>query len=149
MECAFWGVLDPSVPVNDACSPILTLPERKQIARYLGEAQDEIEQVCGYPLSPRWFTDELPYGFTVFAKQKKIIEPGVMATDNVAWARLSVTSPTRQPLGQSQRASWTRTRYVFTITGTDIEIDPSDIDNRRRDFSILTFRAADWLARPM
>src|SRR3989304_3426589 len=77
-ECAFFGVRDPAEPINEACSPLMTLPERAQIARYLGEAQDEIEQVCGYPLSPRWFIDQLPYACTIHARRKKIIEMGVI-----------------------------------------------------------------------
>ena len=83
-ECAFWGVADPNVAVDDACSPLMTLPEREQIARYLGEAQDEIEQVCGFPLSPKWFTETLPYAFTVHAKWSKVFDVGIRATEVVA-----------------------------------------------------------------
>ncbi len=128
MECAGWGVLDPSEPVDDACSPILTLPEREQIARYLGEAQDEIEQVCGYPLSPRWFTDELPYGFTVFAKRKKIIEAGVMATENVALGAVVSYAADPSTIGPIATTVLDVNEIHVYHPGTDIEIDPSDID---------------------
>lgn len=125
MECAFFGVLDPNEPVNEACSPILTLPEREQIARYLGEAQDEIEQVCGYPLSARWFTDELPYAFTIHAKQKKVIEPGVMATEDVLLNE--VLNHAADPATIGPHAVWFTDPDEVRVyhVGTDIEIDSS------------------------
>lgn len=127
-ECAFFGVLDPLEPVDDACSPILTLPEREQIARYLGEAQDEIEQVIGYPLAPRWFTDELPYAFTVHAKRKKIIEPGIMATEDVALGQAIVFAIDPAVIGPLATTVMDADEIHIYHPGTDIEIDPSSIE---------------------
>jgi len=127
MECAFFGVLNPSDPVNEACSPLLMLPERAQIARYLGEAQDEIEQVTGYPLSPRWFTDELPYAAIVHAKHMKLIEIGIEATEVVALGEAidHTTDPaTIGPIATTV-VEWDEIRVYHP--GTDIEIDPSSI----------------------
>lgn len=126
-ECAFFGVLDPSEPVNEACSPILTLPERVQIAQYLGEAQDEIEQVTGFPLSARWFTDQLPYALTVHAKWKKVIEIGVMATSNISLGEpvSHVTDPA--VIGPMATTVTDETEIHVYHPGTDIEIDPSAI----------------------
>lgn len=126
-ECAFWGVLDPSEPVNEACSPILTLKEREQIARYLGEAQDEIEQVCGFPLTARWFTDELPFACMVHAKRRKVIEAGIEHVENISLgAAISyVTDPTQVgPIATTVTDA--STIHVYH-PGTDIEIDPSDV----------------------
>lgn len=127
MECAFFGVLDPNEPVDEACSPILTLPEREQIARYLGEAQDEIEQVCGYPLSARWFVDELDYAPIVHAKRKKLIEPGIMATANVALGQAVSFAADPSVVGPLATTVMDADEIHVYHPGTDIEIDPSSI----------------------
>lgn len=56
-ECAFFGVKAPRDTAY-ACRTIWTLDERRTIAKYLAEAQGEIEDVLRYPLSPKWFEDE-------------------------------------------------------------------------------------------
>lgn len=127
MECAFWGVLDPSEPVDEACSPILTLPEREQIARYLGEAQDEIEQVCGYPLSVRWFMDEIPYAPIAHARRKKIIEAGIMATENVSLGAAVSHAADPAVVGPLATTVTDADEIHIYHPGTDIEIDPSSI----------------------
>jgi hypothetical protein len=126
-ECEFWGVTDPANPIDDSCNPILTLPEREQIARYLGEAQEEIEQVIGYPLSQRWFTDELPYAPIIHAKRKKILDIGTRATEDVALgAAIShVTDPAT--VGPIATTVTDADEIRVYHPGTDIEIDPSDI----------------------
>ena len=127
-ECAFWGVLDPSEPVDDACSPILTLPQRAQIARYLGEAQDEIEQVCGFPLSARWFEDELPYAPIIHARWKKIIEAGIEASEDVALGQAvsHVTDPA--VIGPLATTVTDAAEIHVYHPGTDFEIDPSSVE---------------------
>ena len=128
MECAFFGVLDPSEPVDDACSPILTLPEREQISRYLGEAQDEIEQVVGYPLTPRWFVDELPFACTIHAKRTKVIEAGVEASEVVALGR-SVNYATDPTIVLPVATSVIHADEIRVYhPGTEIEIDPSFLE---------------------
>jgi hypothetical protein len=127
-ECAFWGVNDPSEPIDEACSPILTLPQRENIARYLGEAQDEIEQVCGYPLSRRWFEDELPYAPIIHTKQKKLIEIGIEAKEIVSLgaAVSHVTDPAQ--IGPIATTVLDGDEIHVYHPGTDFEIDPSLID---------------------
>lgn len=79
-EDQFFGILNDDTLLDKACAPIWTLPMRQLIARYLREAQEEIEQVVGYPLAPRWFTnEEHPYAFPVFAKWGKMIAGGFKA----------------------------------------------------------------------
>lgn len=75
-EDQFFG-LNNATTVKETCHPIWTLDERQRIARYLKEAQTEIEQVTHYPLSPRWFTDEFHYyGYPVHASWGKIVSAG-------------------------------------------------------------------------
>jgi hypothetical protein len=54
-ECGFWGVSRATEPT----SVIWTLFERQELARALCEAQEEIEQVAGYFLQPKWIQDEV------------------------------------------------------------------------------------------
>lgn len=55
-ECSFFGV-NADVTAY-ACRTIWTLDQRRTVAKYLAEAQGEIEDILRYPLSPKWFTDE-------------------------------------------------------------------------------------------
>lgn len=81
-ECAFWGVTGSD---DYACHKVWTLEERRRLARYLAEAQDEIEQLVGYPLSPRYFASEQhPYLPTVHTRWGKVIETGIKATSAIS-----------------------------------------------------------------
>ena len=77
-ECQFWGINDPSSIINYQCRDIWTKTQRDMIAFYLAEAQEEIENELGYPMSNRWivgtageahdgtyrFVDEKPYNYS-------------------------------------------------------------------------------------
>lgn len=76
-EEQFFGISRPETQRDGTCNPVYTLPMRQMIARYLAEAQEEIEQVVGYPLSVRWFRNERhPYSFPVWTKWGKVIAGG-------------------------------------------------------------------------
>lgn len=126
-ECAFWGVNNPSDLQNEACRPIQSLFERWQIARYLGEAQEEIEQVCGYPLSRRWFMDELPYRCVLKARRRKVIEIGIRAEADIALG--AIVDHTNDPavIGPIATTVTDEDEVHIYHPGTDIEIDPSSI----------------------
>lgn len=53
-ECGFWGVSNATEPRN----MIWSLFQRQELARALCEAQEEMEQVAGYFLEPKWITGE-------------------------------------------------------------------------------------------
>lgn len=126
-ECAFWGVYDPTDPQNSACRPIQSLSERAMITRYLGEAQDEIELVTGYPLSPRWFTDELEYSPIVHAKRHKVIEIGVMATSNIALGTAVNHGADPAVIGPVATTVTDSSEIHVYHPGSTVEIDPSAI----------------------
>jgi hypothetical protein len=126
-ECAFWGVFDATDPQNSACRPIQSLSERAMIARYLAEAQDEIEMVTGYPLSARWFTDELEYSPIVHAKRHKLIEIGVMAVDDVSLGAAVSHATDPAVVGPVATTVTDATEIHVYHPGTDVEIDPSAI----------------------
>ena len=54
-ECGFWGVSRDTEPT----SVIWTLFQRQELARALCEAQEEIEQVAGFFLEPKWVENEV------------------------------------------------------------------------------------------
>ena len=81
-ECSFFGVNADTVAY--ACRTIWTLDQRRMVAKYLAEAQGEIEDVLHYPLSPKWFTnEEHPLRFPVLTKWGKVIEAGIRAESEI------------------------------------------------------------------
>lgn len=75
-ECAFWGV-NYSGSDLEPCDHIWTEKERKRVARYLAEAQREIETITRYPLCPTWFINEQhPYKWPIHTNWGKVIAAG-------------------------------------------------------------------------
>jgi hypothetical protein len=130
-ECAFWGVYDQSDPQNEACRPIQMLFDRQQITRYLAEAQEELEQVCGYPLAPRWFIDELPLTpatcITYHARRHKLIEFGVRAEAVISAGETVDHSTDPAVIGPVATTVIDTNEIRVYHPGTDVEIDPSNI----------------------
>src|SRR4030065_1942882 len=56
-ECALMGVNDGG-DSGSGCNPIWSWAMRSTFTHFLGEAQEEIEHVVGYPLSPKYFESE-------------------------------------------------------------------------------------------
>lgn len=78
-EPAFFGLMHPD---NDRweCRQIWTEAQRDMVAWALMEAQEEIEAEIGYPLVPRWFTDErVVYRPILRTRWAEVIAGGVMA----------------------------------------------------------------------
>lgn len=126
-EDQFFGLNNPNTQ-QEACKPIWTLAERAMIARYLGEAQDEIEQVCGYPLYPKWFTDEQhPFAYPLHAKWQKVIEAGFRNTTDIQnGATLSYAAdPSTTGIIATSVTDESEIRVFHP--GTEIEIIPASI----------------------
>lgn len=126
-ECSFWGVYNPSDPVG-TCDKIWSKSDRDMIAHYLGEAQDEIEQVTGFPLSPKWYTNEehQPQTF-ITTNWSKVIAAGVRATSTIAAG--SIVDYTNDPavIGPIATTVTDEDEVHVYHPGTDVEISPSDI----------------------
>lgn len=95
-ECAFWGVIYEGQS-QTPCDPLWSEFERMTIAQALAEAQQEIEQVVGYPLCPTWVVGQLAdgdgdvrwvdgqrYRGRQRARYSYLIEAGVRAIEVVA-----------------------------------------------------------------
>lgn len=125
-EEQFFGINRPAT-LRESCHPIWTLDERQRIARYLKEAQTEIEQVTDYPLSPRWFVDEFHYwGFPVRARWSKVTACGFKNHSNIqAGAAVSYVT---DPCVIVAATTLTDTDEIGIYhPGTHIEINPSSV----------------------
>ncbi len=80
-ECAFFGVKNAD-DIESGCGGILTYRQRKMIARYLCEAQEEVELELNYPIIPTWFIDEQhDYRIPIVTRWGKIISGGIRGDD--------------------------------------------------------------------
>lgn len=112
---------------------IWTLRERCLLARKLDEAQEEIENQLGYPLSPRWFVDDLEYKCPLVLSRGKIIAAGTEAYTVLAeGAELTTGTDPYYATFTTTITDPTEIRiYYPTSEGVEAmqyEINPSDID---------------------
>lgn len=93
-DCQFFGVAN-SGDTRYECRDIWTLQQREDVADYLREAQDMIEGVAGYPLSPTWISDEYHnYISPVISKFGTVIAVGIQAEEDISLCEpLFLTSP--------------------------------------------------------
>lgn len=130
-ECAFFGV-KPLESQGFTCRIIWTLDQRRMVAKYLQEAQGELEDVLGYPLSPRWFANEQhDYRCPVFAKWGEVIGAGVRAEtviDEGATVNYLDGLDNLEPAEVTVATSVTDPDEIHVYhPGTDAEIFPSGI----------------------
>jgi hypothetical protein len=89
--CEIVGIYEPSfrgVRVEDVadyeCHDFWTEAERRQIARYLAEAQGEIEQQVGYPLCRKWIeNEEHSYSHPLQTELGYVVAGGRMTTQMI------------------------------------------------------------------
>jgi len=125
-ECLFFGVVRTDDPVHSN-RPLWTKPERDQTAYYLAEAQDEIENIIGYPLAARWFANEQrTYRFPVFSRWNRVIEAGVrVEADILAGAAVDHGA---DPATVTVATTVTDTDEIKVYhPGADVELHPSAI----------------------
>jgi hypothetical protein len=128
-ECAFWGVQEDDV-TEYACKTYWTEYERSMIARYLAEAQDEIEQVVGYPLCPTWFTDER-HKFTgnpVMADWGYVISGGVMGETDIAISEAISYATEPATVGPIATTLTDTSEIKVFYPGSEREITPQSIE---------------------
>lgn len=90
-QCNFFGV-NADIDTGFQCQEIWTKSERDMIAYYLAEAQEEIEQITGYPLCARWigenesqlYQDKQPYKSPMITRFSHVIESGIKATTTIS-----------------------------------------------------------------
>jgi hypothetical protein len=140
-ECAFFGVNMTGEVTRGRCRIVLK-SDRDAIQDALAESQQEIEQVTGFPLQPKWFANEQhQYGPVapglryrqwlrapvILTKKTKIIEIGVRA--EAAISAGEAVDHTNDPavIGPVATTVTDEDEIHIFHPGTDIEIDPSSI----------------------
>lgn len=142
-ECQFWGVRDDATYQDSACQAIWSKMERDTVARYLAEAQYEIEEVCGFFLSPRWVVgllSEQPDGIDRYTDSQninrpgrfrtrwpRVISPGIRASTNVVLAEAVDHTADPAVVGPFATALTDVSEIHVFHPGSDVEIDPSSI----------------------
>ena len=132
-ECQFWGVRNDATLMDSECRTIWLKSERDNIARYLAEAQEEIEREMRHPIGFKWFEDERQsYGFPLLAKWGEVVEGGVRATNPEATAEAvshvtdpAVIGPFATTVTDEDEL---QVQYPATLVEGEIVINPSDID---------------------
>lgn len=82
---AFFGIIRDDPPAYHMNKPLWRKSERDMVEHFLSEAQEEIEQVCGYPLVACWIEDEEhDYGYPLLSDWAKVVEVGVQATASIS-----------------------------------------------------------------
>lgn len=126
-ECRFWGVSNAN-DESSVCREILTKAERDMIARYLAEAQDEIENVVKYRLNPTWeASEEHTYANPVNARWGMAIAPGVKG-ESVIQSGAAVSHAADPAVIGPIATTVTNEDEVYVFhPSTDVEINPSSI----------------------
>lgn len=128
-EYAFFGMRHGS-NANYACRNIWSRYDRDTIASYLQSAQDEIEQIIGYALSPRWFANEQhKYKNPILTDLGKLLALGEKKSE-VLGSGTAVSyltdPPTVTVIVDPLQVTGVEDIHVF-YPGTDIEILPSSM----------------------
>lgn len=126
-ECGWWGVADDDNP-EPGCRHIWLKSQRDDVGRYLGEAQDEIEQQVNYPLHPKWFADERQnYACPVQADWGHIVQAGVRAESNIELGATVDHTSDPAVIGPIATTVTDINEIRVYHPGTDVEIDPSAV----------------------
>lgn len=127
-EAAFYGIVREDPPAVHSNKPLWRKDQRDQVAHFLGEAQAEIEQVCGYPLNARWFANEAhDYGFELLTKQTKLLEAGIEATDTFGAGAAVNHAADPAVVGPVATTVTDEDEIRVYHPGTTIEIHPSSV----------------------
>lgn len=136
-ECNFFGVNNPNISTGFQCREIWTKTQRDMILKYLAEAQYEIEQIIGYPLSPRWigqgqtqeYTDwqPVPRGNRIITRFARYIEAGIQATSDISLGVAIDQTSDPAVIGPVATTVTDTDEIRVYHPDLDVEIDPSDI----------------------
>jgi len=111
------------------CDKIWTKDQRDQTLRYLKEAQDEIEQISSYFLTPTWVTDEKHKYLcqSIETNWGKLIEAGIQATTDIADGAAVSHASDPATIGPVATIVTDTNEIRIYHPDTDVEIIPSSI----------------------
>jgi len=126
MECAFYGVVHPD-NADYACRAIWTEAQRDDMAAYLAHAQELIEEELGYPLVPRWITNEPHlYRTPVQSRWGHVISGGVKS-ETVIQDGAAVNDAADPAVVTVNGVTCAEENVHVYFAGTDEEIEPTDV----------------------
>jgi hypothetical protein len=124
-ENAFFGI-NADTNRDRNCRKIWTKLEREMMARYLGEAQAMIENVLGYPLGLKWYTDEQHHNTRrFFTRWSHVQALGTRAVSNIALSVALVHTNDPAVIAATATTVTDANEIHFYQTGTDVEVYPS------------------------
>ena len=127
-ECAFFGVNNPD-DTAQGCRSIWTYNQRKMVARYLCEAQEEIENELNFHLLPSWdVEEEHEYQAPMVTTWGKVISGGIRATEDIALADAVNHGADPAVIGPTATTVTDIDEIKVYYPGTDFEIIPSAIE---------------------
>ena len=127
-EAAFYGIVREDPPAVHSNKPLWRKDQRDQVAHFLGEAQAEIEQVCGFPLNARWFAnEEHDYENYLLTDQTKLIEVGIEASTTISAGEAVSYVADPSTVGPVATTVTETDEIKVYHPGTTIEIDPSSV----------------------
>jgi len=140
-ECAFFGV-DPGNLDQLDCRTIWIKSERDTIAKYLAEAQLEIENQVGFFLSPRWVVGQLSdepdgnsrlvdggreWSLPLVTRWAEVIAGGVRAESTISAGETVSHAADPAVIGPVATTVTDPDEIRIYHPGTDIEMHPSKI----------------------
>jgi len=133
-ECNFFGV-NAGINTGFQCQKIWTKPQRDTITKYLAEAQFEIEQETGYPLSPRWigqgqsdeYLDWQPFKRRIITRFSRYIEAGIEAESDISLGEAINQAADPAIIGPLATTVTDTSEIRVYHPGLDVEIDPSSV----------------------
>jgi len=125
-DCSFFGVAHPDNALYH-CREIWTQAQRDDIGFYLGQAESMLEDEIGYPLTPKWFTnEEHPYTIPLLTKMGHLIASGVKkCTVITAGVIIDFTLDPATVTVVSAITDFTSIHVYYP--STDLEITPANI----------------------
>lgn len=133
-ECNFFGV-NADIDTGFQCREIWTKDQRDMVLKYLAEAQYEIEQVTGYPLSPKYigqgqsaeYQDWQVFRKRIVTKYARFIEAGIEATSDISLGAVVNHAADPAVIGPIATTVTSGNEIHIYHPGLDVEIDPSSI----------------------
>lgn len=132
-ECLIYGVTNaPGQDNSNNCRGPWMEHTREWMVRYLAIAQQMIEDQVNYPLSPRWFTDEIQIydqlnNNPIQIKEGYVIEAGIKATSNISLGETIDQSSDPAIIGPVATAVTDENEIFIYHPGSNQEIIPSSV----------------------
>lgn len=138
-ECQFWGVVNWQENLStEGC--VWNQENRRTVLHHLIEAQNEIEEVLGYPISPRWiFEERQPYARNLLTRWARLIAGGVRAMEVIEAGAVVEKISDLHVISVSTTVTSVDEIFVYH-PGTSIQIDPSEVSISEGIVTILVPR---------